>query len=171
MPCLITGGLVKDCDFLLGGLKTLYLANISDIDTYTDTTADDGIIDAIIMNGVGVFHTFEFEDNTASFTNEMQVSAGQKYVLQTVNFSLANKEAEVIAQMKDLALSTLVAIAVDRTGKRYILGRNNGLSATVASLNSGAAEGDFAGLTVTLSGSQVEFAPILLSTFDISTIL
>ena len=171
MPCLITGGLVKDCDFLLGGLKALYLANLSDIDSYTDTVADDGEINAIVMVATKTFFTFEFEDNTGSFNNELTVSGGQKYVTQTLAFSLASKEKEVIAELKNLALSDLVAIAEDRTGKRFILGRTNGLEPSVQTLGSGAADGDFAGLAVTLTGVDIEYSQTLDPTFDISTIL
>ena len=171
MPCLITAGLTKDCDYLLGGLKTLYLANTSDVDSYTDTVPNDGEINAIVMVATKVFFTYEFENNTASFTNELVVSGGQKYVAQTVNFSLSKKDAELIADLKNLSLANIVAIAVDRTGKRFILGRINGLEATVQTLNSGVAEGDFGGLTVTLAGSETEYSQELDSAFDISTIL
>lgn len=171
MACLITGGIVKDCDFLLGGLKTIYLANSEDIDSYTDTVANDGIINAIVMVATKVFFTYEFDNNGGSFTNELTVSGGQKYVTQTVNFSVANKEAEVIADLKNLSLANMVAICVDRTGKRYILGRTNGLEATITTLNSGAADGDFAGLTVTLSAVDIEFSQTLDPSFDIATIL
>lgn len=171
MACLITAGIAKDCDFLVGGLKDLYIANLEDVASYTDTTPDDGIINTIVMVATKVFFTFEFDNNTASFNNELTVSNGQKYVTQTVTFQAASKEPEVIAELKNLALGTFVAIAVDRTGKRFILGRTNGLEATVQTLGSGAADGDFGGLAVTLSAVDIEYSQTLDEAFDISTIL
>ena len=49
MACLITGGITKDCDYLLGGLNKIWLFNRDEIDSYTDTVPGDAIIDAIVM--------------------------------------------------------------------------------------------------------------------------
>lgn len=158
MPCLITGGIVKDCNYLVGGLSALYLANKDDIDSYTDTTPDDGIINDIVMVATKVFFSFEFDDETASFNNELTVSGGQKYITQTVSLTSSVKTPAVIAELKNLSLAKLVAVAVDRNGQQFILGRTNGLEASVQTLGSGAAAGDAAGLALTLAGVDVEWS-------------
>ena len=53
----------------------------------------------------------------------------------------------------------LIAVYRDNNGKYVILGRVNGLEATVINLSSGAADGDARGYQVTLVGGQPEFPP------------
>jgi len=171
MPCLITTGFTKDCNYRLGGLKALYFGNLSQIDSYTDADPDDGKIEAIVMTATDVFYAVEFERNTAVQTQELQVNAGQASVSQSVTFTLGVKDAATIAALKDLSLSDLVIIAVDANGGRCVLGRDNGLRATVGTNTSGTAEADFSGITFTFTGSQKEYAPILDAAFDINTIL
>jgi hypothetical protein len=171
MACLMAGGTTKDCNYLLGGLNKLYLANISEIDSYTDTDPLDCIINAIVMVATEVFFVNEFDKNTGSATQELQVNNGQKFVAQTVSFSVASNNAALTCLLKDLSLGTIVAITEDRKGERKIMGRINGLEASVMTLNSGAADADYSGMTVTLTGSEPEWAEILDPAFDISTIL
>ncbi len=174
MPCLITAGLTKDCNYRVGGLKKLYFGNVSEIDTYTDSDPTDGIINAIVMLNPGTPYTFfevEFERNTGVQSQELQVNAGQKSVLHTVTFTLGKKDGATIAELKNLSLADLVIVAEDNTGARCILGRLNGLAASVLSSTSGTAEADFNGLTFTYTGTETEYAQILDPAFDITTIL
>ena len=109
--------------------------------------------------GSEYLYEMEFEKNTGNFTNEMVVNNAQKYINQGFSFSIAKKDVDSVTVANELALGKVVAIARDRNGKYFVLGRNNGLEATVTSLNSGSAEGDFSGLVVTMLGAQIEFAP------------
>jgi len=172
--CLITAGFTRDCNYRVGGLKKLYFGNRSEIDSYTDTVPDDGEINAIVMVNPGTPYTFfvvEFERNTGVQTQELQVNAGQASVLHTVTFTLGKKDAATIAELKDMSLGDIVIVAEDNTGHRVILGRNNGLRASVLSDTSGTAEADFNGLTFTYTGTETEYAQVLDSAFDIDTIL
>ena len=112
--CLITAGFTRDCNYRVGGLKKLYFGNLSEIDSYTDTVPDDGEINAIVMVNPGTPFTFfvvEFERNTGVFTEDLQVNAGQRSVLQTLTFTLARHDKELIAELKSLSLSDLVIVA------------------------------------------------------------
>jgi hypothetical protein len=154
MPCLITSGFSKtDCGFLLGGLKSLYIANREDVTSITDTTTPvpDGILDTITMVATKVFYKFDFEKDTASFTQELQVSGGNKYVTQTVTFSLAGQGQAILEVLNELSLSKLVVIAETRTGVRTVLGYDVALEAIAGTnYNSGAAAADFGGSVITL---------------------
>jgi len=160
MACLLTSGFSNtDCGFLLGGIKSLYIANASEVTSITDTTlpVPDGILDTITMNG-GVFHKFDFEKDTASYTQELQVSGGNKYVTQTVTFSLAGQDVEAINVLTELATSKLVVISETKSGIRTVLGLSTPLEAiTGVTLNSGAAAGDFGGAVVTLQADANAF--------------
>lgn len=166
MSCLLTNGLTKDCNYFLAGLSDLWLANKSQVSGITDSNAD-AVLDTITMSGSSKFYKMEFDKNTGSFTNELAINNGSKSVSQSVSFSLSKKDATTIATADALALGTYVAICKDRNAKYFVLGRINGLEATVTTLNSGAAESDNAGLTVTLSGAQTEFAPEFTGTIPV----
>jgi hypothetical protein len=174
MPCLITTGATKDCNYRLGGLRKLYFANITEIASYTDADLTDSFVEAIVMENPGTPFTFfemEFERNTAVQSQELIVSSGQASVNHTVTFTLGKKDAPLIASLKDLSLADLVIVAEDASGGRCILGRDNGLRSTALTMTSGTAEADFSGGTFTFVGAQTEWAPILDPLFDITTIL
>lgn len=159
MACLLTGGFTKgDCGFLLGGLAKLYIANSADVVSITDSTPLTGVLDTIVMDGAAVWYAFQFEKDTASFTQELQVSNGNRYVMQTLVFSLAGQGVEVVKILAELSLGNFIAIAETRTGVRTVLGLQNGLEATGGSnFNSGAAAGDFGGAVITLVGEEAGF--------------
>jgi len=161
MACLLTSGFSNtDCGFLLGGLKSLYIANASEVTSITDTTlpVPDGILDTITMDGAAVFYKFDFEKDTASYTQELQVSGGNRYVTQTVTFSLAGQDADAVNVLTEIATSKLVVIAESKSGVRTILGLQTPLEAITGSvLNSGAAAGDFGGAVVTLQADANGF--------------
>lgn len=151
MSCLITQGLALSCEFILGGLSRLAIGNRSELSAATSS--------AITMSGAAVMYEIEFSPNTGAFTNELTVSNGQKYVTQGISFQVGNKSTAVLAQAANLALGKFFAVAMDRAGTSFLLGRTGyGLQATVTSLNSGAAEGDFGGLGVTMTCGSVEYA-------------
>jgi tripartite-type tricarboxylate transporter receptor subunit TctC len=144
----------------LGGLKSLYIANASDIVSITDTTlpVPDGILDTISMNGPAVFYKFDFEKDTASYTQELQVSGGNKYVTQSVTFSLAGQDYEAVKVLTELVTGKLVVIAETKSGVRTILGLSTALEAITGTvLNSGAGAGDFGGAVVTLQADANAF--------------
>jgi len=160
MPCLLTSGFFNtDCGFLLGGLKSLYIANASEVSEIIDSSNPlDGILDTITMVGAGVFYKFNFEKDTASFTQELQVSGGNRYVTQTVTFSLAGQDLEAINVLTEIATSKLVVIAESKAGVRTVLGLQTPLEAITGSvLNSGAAAGDFGGAVITLQADANGF--------------
>ena len=161
MACILSGGLTKDCNYLIGGLSELYLVSKSQ---FSGASSTNGVITAITMSGGSTFKKIEFEKNTGAFTNELTVSNGQKYITQSVSFSLAKKDASVIIAADEIALGEFVAIAKDRNGNRYLLGRYNGLQASVTTMSSGSGEGDFAGLSVTLTGAEIEFSQLVNTT-------
>lgn len=175
MACLITSGAIATCEFSVGGLKALYLYNKDEIVSWTATS---GLFTAFVMADDAIGYQFEFLEETASAQAELVVSNGQRYVRDTVTFNLDGKvktaagstpqtdaEADtLVATFEKLMLGKFVAIAEERSGKRYIYGRNNGLKATALTRGSGAAEGDFSGAVITLSGSEIEMPQVYSST-------
>ena len=165
MSCLINAGLLKEnCQFLIGGISNIYLANKEEVISFNDGNADN-IYDSVTMSSTAsVFYKFESSKNTSSYTQVLTVNGNNKYVLQTVDMIVPRMDQDTIDLMEKLALGTFVAIVENRMGQKVVLGETNGLEATVANINSGVAEGDNAGIQVTLAGAEVGYGHIFNGT-------
>lgn len=148
MACLIDAGLVRDCEYFLAGISKVYVANYGDI-TYG---VDSGSTVTGITSGASAFYVFDTNPETASAASEMQVANGRRYFLQTVNFSNDSTSAAAIQTLENLGLSKVTVIVETKGGASVVFGSDGGLEATVLSFNTGAAAGDVAGFTVTLTG-------------------
>lgn len=183
MSCLIDNGVARTCQFEAGGIQKLWMANFDEVTSITDGDAD-GVLDTITMDDVSdVFYEFKAARDSASFSSELQVNAGQKYYLQTLTFNIqstselsnditgppdatndgdqTDEEAQLLQDLVDkLALGEFKAIIKTRTGRYFILGNDNPLEATVASQQTGAAAGDTAGYTLTFTSEGLSGAPL-----------
>ncbi len=170
MSCLVNKGLYKSaCQYILGGLnETAYLANLDEIGTYTDSTS--GIVTAVNMatSGLG-FYEFQLAKDTSSFLNELQISGENKWINQTVVLSIPRDDFEAIAVANKLGLAKVVVILKKRNGKMYIIGRYNGLEATVGTFGSGTASGDPSGLNFTFVASEIEYTPQFMGTIPMAS--
>lgn len=106
---------------------------------------------------IGKWFEFGFTRNQASYTQELQADS-QKFIQQTLLMNVPKDSPAVIEIMENLALGRFIGIVKNRKGQYRVLGRNNGLEATVLNNNSGAAEADFAGYEINLVASELEIA-------------
>lgn len=151
MACLITTGITKSCGYLVGGVTEIYLTNWSEVSAATSSSV------AWIGGATQPkFFKIEPEKNTGSFIDELVVNNGQKSRNHSVTFQVNKKDQNTLDIVDEIALGNFVAIVKDRNGVNFLLGKTNGMEATVASVSSGAAETDVAGLQITLAGLQVE---------------
>lgn len=157
MACAITGGISKSCSYFVAGLSQLWLANYSQVSAITSATTT-------FSSSAYTWYEFEFAKNTGSFTSELQVNGGNKAIKHSVSFSVGNKTQAAIDQLDNISLGKFVATCKDRTAVKYVLGRINGLEATVASISSGAAETDQSLMQVTIEGLQTEHAFVYVGT-------
>lgn len=151
MACLITTGITKSCGYLVGGVTEIYLTNWSEVSGATSSS--------VTWKGGATqpkFFKIEPEKNTGSFIDELVVNNGQKSRNHSVTFQVNKKDQNTLDIVDEIALGNFVAIVKDRNGVNFLLGKTNGMEATVASVSSGAAETDVAGLQITLAGLQVE---------------
>jgi hypothetical protein len=169
MSCKLTSGLGNPCEYSASGLNSLYITNFSDVVSITDSDSDN-ILDTVNFGtSGGKFHLFEFADNTANFTEVMSIGGyGNKSFTQTLIFSTANSTQEATDVMETLGLSKVLAIAVNKSGKRNVLFLNNAGEVTAMQKESGAAANDNAGFTVTLTAVAVGYAPEFSSTATIA---
>lgn len=159
MACLLNSKISKSCGYLVGGISELYLTNWSEVATLTSGTTT-------WTTGATQAKWFKFvpEKNSGSYIDELVVNNSMKSRNHSVSFRVNKKDQDALDSMDELSLATLVAIVKDRTGNYVVLGKINGMEATVASANSGAAETDEAGILITLAGLQTESAFIYSGT-------
>lgn len=157
MPCSISSGVVRDCEFFLAGLKetSIYLGNFTN---FTFAKNSGGTVTGITASPSGsTFYSFEANPETASYTvEELKGAGGNKYLQTTFTFKTDSDSVATTAAMKQLGLAKVVAIVTTKRGERVVLGSENGLDALVV-FNSGAASGDEAGWTVTMTTTETEF--------------
>jgi len=167
--CFLTTGFnpaASNCDdlFSIGGLQTLYLANFAEVSTVTDSDTDN-VYDTITMSASGeMFYKFAINKDSGSFESPLQIGgSNNKYFAQTLTFSFAGQDAEAIKTFKNLAGGKFMAVAVNRAGKKFLLGRVTPLEAIDGTtFLSGAAEADASAMTVVLSGATITPAEAFL---------
>jgi len=158
MSCLINAGLVRDCGFSFGGLKSLLLISAEEVAGYAKSS-DNTITGITLTSGATVFHKFDFEPNTGQLLQELQTGSASRFVNQTVNGQFANMTQAKKEVLEDLANAYVVAIAQDQAGKYWLAGESGrGLIATALSVDTGLAEADAYVATISLVGGSLGYA-------------
>lgn len=149
----------KKCAYDVAGVVALYLINY-DRDNRLDK--DDNVITSIVLPEGQKAYRIDFEKDTASFTDELAEGGnGGKYRTHTVNFTIGSLSYQKLNEGDAMSLGKFTAIVVDKNQNCFVLGRNNGLSATSFNYESGAADADAKGWTVVMAGTECEIAPML----------
>lgn len=165
MGCLINAGVLKECAHNFGGLKELYLGNFADIEGMDYDT--NGNITGVTMASGTTIYKFDFIKDTGQAIEELQKAGASSFINQTLNFQL---NAITLAKKKvldDLSLSTVFAIVKKSDNNYWFYGeadKSAGLEATVLTIDSGTAQADAAGATITLIGASLAYATTIEDT-------
>ena len=150
MACTtITGDISIGCLGNLGGLTKLYIANLEDITSFTDTGSD-GDIDTITMVSGKVFYEIELLANTSDYKEEYSFTpdSGAKFYKQIVTLKLPRREAAKRQQLALLASGKFVLIAKDANGIFWLMGETNGLYMSKNEGGSGTKQEDGSSYTI-----------------------
>lgn len=165
MACIINSGVLKECAHNFGGLKTIYLANYADIESITyAATGSTNNITAITLASNAELYEFQFVKDTGQVLEELQKNGASSYIQQTLNFQLNGITQAKKEVLNDLSLSTVVAFVkkADNLWRIYGEQKNSaGLEATVLTIDSGTAQNDPAGATITLVGASLDYANVV----------
>jgi hypothetical protein len=159
MGCVLNNGVLKDCGHNFGGLKELFLGNFADIDSVGYDTS--GHITGVTLASGATIYSFEFVKDTGQALEELQKAGASSFINQTLNFQLNNITLAKKTVLDDLSLSTMFAIVKRSDNLYWIYGepaKSAGLEATVLTIDTGAAQGDSAGATITLVGASLAYA-------------
>lgn len=159
MSCLLTGGVTKTCEHAFGGLKNLYIGNLSDL-TSVDTDVDGQITGFTMVTGATVYQ-FEFIKETAQALEELQVNGASTFINQTINFQLNGITLAKSEVINELSLGTFFVIVQKADDLYWVYGlpsNSIGLESVTDSIDSGTATADSAGATVSLVGPSTHYA-------------
>lgn len=153
--------ILKGCDNNIGGLTNFYILPSEFIASPSDITDDGaGTITGITISTGATFAEFEFNKNTANFTEEaaIDLANGSTFYTQTVNLTIARREA---AKRQSLALiaagqRNLYIIVKDANGLYWFVGRANGANLTAQGDGSGTAKADGSKYTLTFVAEEPE---------------
>lgn len=164
MSCLLTSGWAKGCKDNAGGLKTVLLANKSEVSSFTSAT---GSVSAITMGATtSVWYEFEPNKMSSNWVENVQanVQNGTVGFEQVLSMTFAKNEAAKRNQVLLLAQGEVYAIAIDYNNTYFLLGEFNGLELTGGNSSSGTALTDLNGWVLTLTGMEPEPAKEVVST-------
>ena len=150
MACDLSAGRLVPCKDNLGGIQEVYFVDYGDI-TATTLTLDE------VTDAEGTFNAYKYDLKGANSLETAITSSpdnGTTFFEQTITLSLPKLTKEDMVQFKLIAYGRPLVVVVDNNGNAFLCGREHGMSVSGGSITTGAAFGDMAGATLTLSGSE-----------------
>lgn len=154
MACIQTlQGISLDCQGSMGGLKSVAIANHSDV---TSVKIVDDMITNIVLADGKKFKQYNFRKNTASMTSTLNadVTTGSS-VSTDVVLSFLRQDTAKRVEMSALSLGELVMIVTDANGKSWYLGKDMPVTASAGTGESGTAFSDANRYEITLQDTSL----------------
>lgn len=163
MACALTQGYTLDCKDSLGGIVEVYFMASQDVASYT---VSGGVMTALTKDTGKRFYKYELVKATSNFVENINASVenGTIFYQQELTVVLNKLQVNTRNEILLLAKNLLVAVAKDNNGKYWYMGLTRGLDITAGSSQSGTAEGDRSGYTLTFTAKEPELAPEVNST-------
>ena len=167
MSCALTLGYTLDCRDNVGGVKEIYITELSNITTPAVTS---GTVTAIAMKTGSQFWKYQLEKETSALvehclTNDVN---GTVYYEQDLDFSIRKLQATWRNEIRALAQNRLAVIVLDRNGHYWLCGMNNGLELQNSDSLTGKAMGDFSGYQLKFKGKEeLPMPQVVLSDFSV----
>lgn len=155
------------CATKVSGIKKLWIANWDEGHKFT--SSDSGCtIDTIELAGSEKFIPLAVEEGTtyANATATQGSSRDSKYVMHTVGGMLPEIDCDLLSDFNNYILASVIIVALTKSGKVYIYGADNGLTAASFDFQTGTAEGDANGIAFVYDGAQLN-PPLQVSDIDV----
>ena len=159
MSCIsFSGGLSKGCENNVGGITKVYLTDLANV---TGITQSGGTVSVIGMAAMTSFYEFEFNRNSATFTEDLvkSVEEGSAVFEQTLSITIPKRD---VAKRNTLALLTqrdLAVIFKDANAIYWYPGEVEGMYLSESTSTSGTAKADGSNYVLTLKGFEIERSP------------
>jgi hypothetical protein len=167
MSCALTQGYALDCRDNVGGIKEVYITELSNMTTPEVTS---GTVTAITMQTGSRFWKYQLEKETSALVEHIQTNDanGTVFYEQDVDFTIRKLHATWRDEIKSLAQNRLAVIVLDRNGSYWLCGMNNGLELQSSDIQTGKAMADFNGYHLKFKGKEEQPMPqVVLSDFGV----
>ena len=160
--CKLNDNWLRDtsCGYNLGSITMIWAINASELTTTTVDTSDGQVVTGLTFAEGANVYQLEPARNSASWSDTLVVNDnGTKYRTHLVAFNLLgtyNKEHADVVDAISLGIYTLVVQTA--AGNYVMLGRLNGLEATVATIGGSEDNSVPNGLQVSMEANQAEVA-------------
>lgn len=134
----VLNGIAADCQTNVGGVREVYIANYGDVTTVElDETSN--MIKTITMADTAKFKKYAFKKNTSSMTSTLNVDPanGVNFVQTDLTIVFAKQETVKRMEVAKLSLGELRVIVLDANGKYWFLGKEEFVSATAGTAETG----------------------------------
>lgn len=160
MACNVTlSGIARDCGINLSGVKEVFVADYNSV-AGVDVSTGIMMIDNIDASA-GTFKKYEPAKNTGSLTKTLtkDESTGVKYYTNEAVMQFNQMNTEKRSEIAQLDGGFLAAIVHDMNDKYWYLGKDNYVSASAVTGQTGAAmdDGNFYTLTLTDISSELPY--------------
>ena len=156
-------GIALDCGTNLSGVKAIYLANDASVGDVTVTEGEISAIDA----SAGTFYEYIPAKNTGSLTKTLtkDESTGVMYYTNEAVAQFNKMETAKRSELANIDRGHFKAVILDSNGKYWFLGKDNYVSASAVTGQTGAGLDDGNFYTLTLTDISAEL-PYMLSEGD-----
>ena len=154
----VLNGIAADCQTNVGGVREVYIANYGDVSAVTlDETSN--MIKAITMTDSAKFKKYAFKKNTSSMTSTLNVDPANGINFVQTDLSLVFAKQETVKRMEiaKLSLGELRVIVLDANGKYWFLGKEEFVSATAGTAETGTNRTDGNKYTITLTDYSASY--------------
>lgn len=155
--CIQTlNGLDLACERSKGGIKKIYVANYADV---ASVDVVEGEIAAIEMKGDAKFKPYSFRKETGSLTSTLNKDekTGLDYVTSELTLTFTKLETKKRMEISSLSLGQLAVIVLDCNGIYHYLGKDDYVSVSAGTAQTGTAKGDASSYNVTLKDESDEY--------------
>lgn len=153
MSCLsLTSGICRGCRDNAGGIKTIWMANLSSVN-WASKVMDTGRVKDLQLTD-GDWYCFLPNKNSSSWTENINSSIENGVISygSVLNLIFGKNTSEKSQTIKELGQSETVAVVELNNGSFFLIGeRNSGLQVSGGSFSSGTAHADLNGWTVEMS--------------------
>jgi len=154
MACALTQNFTIDCINSKGGVKTLYVADYTDLTTAPTVVA--GAVTVMALATGKKFWTYNLEKQNAAAVQSLKKSVENGTTYYEMKYDWNIKKMSVASQneLTLLAQNRLLIMHKDNNGKWWVGGVENGCDLMTNEGTSGKAMADLNGYTVSIMGEE-----------------
>ena len=171
MACPITlAGIQLSCESSVGGLKTIYLVQSDDV---TDVTLNEEgtMISNITLKSPAKWLEYQFRRGTSSFTSTLSAdeTTGNNFVSSEITLVFTKMDTAKRIEVAGMAIGQLACVVLDSNGHFWFLGKDDYVSSSAGTGQTGTAKGDQNAYNITLSTESESYPYEIDPTFAAET--